>query len=555
MARKIKDYRIAPDEIFLDDSNLPSLNTHQFEGRIERPISKFSLYLTGVFFATVAIFFLGRVAYLQIVSGQEYAERSKNNSLRQTVILPSRGIIYDRNGVELAWNKPERAYINQPGFSTLLGYLGFPNDNEVTGTSTFAEKEHIGRAGIEKQMSEALTGTKGLRVEEVNVKGEVVSESSLKQAGSGQAVTLSIDSRLQTQFFTTIKSVVLDRGFGGGSGIIINVKTGELLALTSFPEYDSNIMTSHSDSSAITAFFTDPRKPFLDRAVSGLYAPGSIFKPIVALGALNEHTIDPLKQIFSSGQLEIPNPYNPKEKTIFKDWKAHGWVDMRQAIARSSDEYFYQVGGGFQGQKGLGIANIEKYARMFGLATTTGIELPNEAIGVIPSPEWKATVFNGEPWRLGNTYHTAIGQYGVQVTPIQMARAVATIANKGTLLKPTILKWTGSTTPPSEKLPIPREYFEIIHEGMRLGVSSANGTGHGLDVPYVKITSKTGTAELGVSKSRVNSWVMGFWPYDNPQYAFVVSLESGPRTNTIGGVFVMRTMFDWMWTNLPEYLK
>jgi len=555
MARKIKDYRIAPDEIFLDDSNLPSLDTNQFEGRIERPISKLSLYSAGIVFSFIAIFFLGRVGYLQVVQGRQYADRSKNNSLRQTVILPSRGIIYDRNGVELAWNKPERTYIDLPGFSNLDGYMGFPNDDEVAGTSTFADKEQVGRAGIEKQFNDFLTGTKGLRVEEVNVKGEVVSESSLKQAGSGQAVNLSIDSRLETKLFETIKSVVEDRGFGGGSGVIINVKTGELLALTSFPEFDSNIMTSHSDSAAITGFFTNPKKPFLDRAVSGLYAPGSIFKPIVALGALTEHTVDPLKQIFSSGQLEIPNPYNPKEKTIFKDWEAHGWIDMRHAIAESSDEYFYQIGGGYPGQTGLGIANIEKYANLFGLARPTGVELPNEATGVIPSPQWKAATFNGEPWRLGDTYHTAIGQYGVQVTPLQMARVAAAIANEGTLLKPTILKWTSSTTPAGEKLPIAKGSFDIVHEGMRLGVTSGRGTGHGLDVGFVNIASKTGTAELGVSKARVNSWVMGFWPYENPKYAFIVSMESGARTNTIGGVFVMRTMFDWMEGNLPEYLK
>lgn len=560
---RFKDHRITPDEIFLDDSNLSALDTHQFEGRMEKPISKLTLFFTGLAVGFLAFVFLARVGYLQLVAGQDYADRSQNNSLRHTVILPPRGIIYDRAGVELAWNKPERAYIATAGFSNLLGYLGWPNEESATTTKTvYAEKEQVGKAGLESRFNGSLTGEKGVRVEEVNVKGDVVSNYSIKPAASGQPVRLSVDSRLQAKLFETIRSTVSDRGFTGGAGVIMAVNTGELLALVSYPEFDSNIMTNHSDPTAIKNFLADQRKPFLDRAVGGLYAPGSIIKPVMALAALNEGIIDPHTKILSTGQLEIPNPYNPKEKTIFKDWKAHGWIDMWRAIAESSDEYFYQLGGGYQSQKGLGIANIEKYALMFGLARPTGVELPNEATGAIPSPEWKAANFNGEPWRLGDTYHTVIGQYGMQVTPLQMAQMVSAIANEGTLVHPTLLK-VGTTTGSDiknfavgagEKIPIPKKYFDIVHDGMRLAVADAAGTAHGLDVSYLKIAGKTGTAELGVSKARVNSWAMGFWPYEQPKYAFVVVMESGPRANTIGGVFVMRTFFDWLAATLPEYL-
>jgi penicillin-binding protein 2 len=556
MSRKIKDYQIAPDEIFLDDSNLPELDDNQFEGRIERPISKTTLYLAGAALFALFMIFLGRVAYLQIVQGANYADRSKNNSLRHTVILPPRGIVYDRAGTELAWNKPDRTYIGKPGFSILLGYLGFPDDERATSATAYAEKELIGRAGVERQFNDQLTGQKGVRVEEVNVKGEVVSNHSLRQAESGKQVDLSIDARVQEKLFNTIGAVVNDRGFSGGAGAIMNVRTGELIALVSYPEYDSGVMTSHNDPEAIRRFLSDERKPFLNRAVGGLYAPGSIIKPVMALAALAEGIIDPNKRILSTGQLEIPNPYNPKEKTIFKDWKAHGYIDMRRAIAESSDEYFYQIGGGYQGQKGLGIAKIDKYLTMFGLSRATGFELP-EATGTIPTPDWKAKTFNGEPWRLGDTYHTAIGQYGMLVTPLQMVRMAAAIANEGTLLKPTIFKVAEKATSSSgtEKIPIDKKYFDIVHEGMRLGVTDANGTGHGLDIPAVRVASKTGTAELGVSKSKVNSWVIGFWPYDDPKYAFAVAMERGARENTIGGVFVMRTFFDWLAVYLPEYLR
>lgn len=559
MRKSKKNYQIEPDEIFLDDSNLSALDDSQFEGRIEKPIAKMSVYLAGGFFFLIMFALLGRIAYLQVVEGSAYADRSQNNSLRQTVIVPSRGLIYDRNQVELAWNAPDRQYIKLPGFSNLLGYLGYPSDREVNNsTTTFAEKEQVGKAGLEKQFNNLLTGLKGLRVEEVDVHGDIVSENSLQPAVSGQTLNLAIDSRLQTKLFEIITQVVKDRGFAGGSGVIMDVRTGETLALTSYPEYDANIMTSRSDLSAITRFLTDPGKPFLDRVVSGLYTPGSVFKPIVALGALNEGVISPDTSIYSSGQLVIPNPYNPKEKTVFRDWRAHGWVNMYEAIAQSSDEYFYQIGGGYQNQKGLGITNIDKYAQMFGLGQTTGIELPNEEDGVVSSPAWKAANFEDKTWRIGDTYHTAIGQYGTQVTPIQMARVIGTIANGGTLINPTVLKYTGSSTlaaPLGKKLAIAQSYFKVVQTGMRLGVTSPDGTGHGLDVPYVEIASKTGTAELGVSKARVNSWVVGFWPYENPHYVFTVVLESGPRENTIGGVFVMRTLFDWMSVNLREYLN
>jgi len=553
MRQKIKNYNIDPDEIFLDDSNLPSLDLHQFEGRLEKPISKKVIFLVGMVFFLIGFSFFVRIGYLQAVEGGSYAERSKNNSLRHTVIIPSRGIIYDRNKVELAWNKPERVYLEQSGFSHILGYLGYPNDEEILTSDSFAEKEQIGRAGVEKTFNDILVGEKGVRIEEVNVRGEVVSDYSLKPAESGRSVELSLDSRLQDMLYRTIKQTVIDRGFEGGAGVIIDINTGEVISMVSYPEYDSNIMTSRSDNSAIQKFLTDSSKPFLNRAVGGLYTPGSIFKPIIAIGALSEKIIDPNKQILSTGALVIPNPYNPKENTIFKDWKAHGLVDMRLALAVSSNEYFYQIGGGYKDQKGLGIANIEKYAKMFGLGSATGIELQNEADGIIPNPTWKAENFKDEVWRIGDTYHTSIGQYGVLVTPLQMVRMVSAIANSGTLVKPTLLKQATSTVPVGKKLPIPESYFNIVQEGMQMAVKV--GTGRGLNISAISVGAKTGTAELGVSKEMVNSWVIGFWPFEKPHYAFAVVMEKGSRHNNIGGVFVMRTLFDWLPKNLPEYLK
>jgi penicillin-binding protein 2 len=226
---------------------------------------------------------------------------------------------------------------------------------------------------------------------------------------------------------------------------------------------------------------------------------------------------------------------------------------MVQAIAVSCDVYFYEIGGGYQNQKGLGIANIEKYSKLFGFGDPTGIDLPSEKEGIIPSPEWKIANFKGDPWRIGDTYHTAIGQYGFQVTPMEMARAVGAIANSGKLLTPHLI--LGDTVKEKQitVLDLKKDYFNIVQEGMRQAVST--GTAVSLNVPYVEVAAKTGTAQLGVAKNKVNSWVIGFFPYKNPKYAFAIMMEAGPSTNGVGASSIMRQLLDWMSTNTPEYFK
>jgi len=272
----------------------------------------------------------------------------------------------------------------------------------------------------------------------------------------------------------------------------------------------------------------------------------------MAIAALAEGVITPEKQILSTGSISIQNPYYPNIKSVFNDWKAHGLVDMWRAIAVSSDVYFYAIGGGYEDQKGIGIANIEKYARMFGFGELTGIDITDEKSGTIPNPEWKAKMFEDGVWRLGNTYHTVIGQYGFQTTLLQALRAVAGIANDGTLVTPHLLKDPTQEVSTS-KIPILQQHLQVAREGMRQGVTS--GTVTGLGVGYVSVAGKTGTAEIDAGKKYINSWVVGFFPYEKPRYAFAIVMERGPHDNTIGGVYVMRQMFDWMNQNTPEYIK
>ncbi|MGB8815796.1 MAG: penicillin-binding transpeptidase domain-containing protein [Minisyncoccia bacterium] len=548
---------IDPDEIFLDSTNLPNFNVHQFEGRIEKSISIRTIVFLVSFFCIIFFLFIFRVGDLQISKGKMYFTRSENNIMRNTLIFAKRGVISDRNDVKLAWNtenknNPEfadRKYINTSGLSILLGYLKYPLKDKY---GFYYSNAFVGKDGVEKFYDKELSGENGIRIVEVDALGKKQSENVIKPPVDGDSLKLSIDSRIQSKFYDLISSLAHRVGFSGGAGVIMDVHTGEILAMTSFPEYSSQILTD-GDNSAINKYLKDSNKPFLDRVLDGLYAPGSIVKPYMAMAALNEKIIDPLTNILGTAYITVANPYDPAHPSIFKDWKAQGYVDMRHAIAVSSDVYFYEIGGGYEKQKGLGIANIERYMKEFGFGSAIPSDFFNSVSGTIPSPEWKALNFNGEKWNIGNTYHTSIGQYGFQVSLIQVIRAVASIANYGTLLSPTIILGDTSEIKNLKKLDFNYDYYKIVKEGMRLSVTE--GVAMGLNTKDVEIAAKTGTAELGVYKQFVNSWVTGFFPYDNPKYAFAVIMEKGPVKNTTGGVFVMRGLIDWMAVNTPEYLK
>ncbi len=557
MFGKKKKYEpnIHPDEIFMDAKNIPGFEVERFEGVIEKPISRKSFWALGIFFAAVILIFAVKIFSLQVVYGRSFALRSENNRLRKVSILPNRGIIYDRNGKKLAWNGMDsRSYSNLPGLDNVIGYVGFPSKKDSHSEKELFSKEMVGKDGIEKKYNNILKGKVGLKLMETDSKGKLVSESVQRNPQNGQSVVLSIDANLQSKFFKILKSVSDGRDFLGGAGLLIDVKNGEILSMVTYPEYDSAVLSRGGPKEEIKKLINNKNKPFLNRAISGLYSPGSIIKPLMAVAALNEHIISPEKKIFSSGKISLPNPYFPGKRSVFLDWKAHGWVDMRRALAVSSDVYFYEIGGGFEDQRGLGIKKIMEYSHKFGLGSLTGIDLAGEKKGLVPSPEWKKNNTSDSMWRIGDTYNTSIGQGFYQVTPIQMAVYVSAIANGGKILTPRLTKVPnkGDFKIVSRDLGIPAAYFKVAREGMRMSVLL--GTSSGLNISSVKIGAKTGTAQVGISKKHVNSWVMGFFPYDKPRFAFVVVMEKGPSENLVGGLYVARQLFDWMSLNTPEYL-
>lgn len=558
--RYITGREIDPDEILLDSSNLPNFDTAQFEGRIEKPIGKGVFTILGGIVGFIFFIFAWKIADLQIVQGSAFKEQAEDNRLRSVPIFASRGVIYDRNGIELAWNDhdqedefPRRAYTEKDGFGHVLGYVKMPQKDAA---GFYYRESYEGEEGVERFYDEDLSGENGMRLSEIDARGAIISENIVDPAHDGLPLTLAIDARIQEKLYAVIKDLAGQIPFRGGAGIIMDAKTGEIIAMTSFPEYDPNMFTKKTDTEEIRKTLNNSATPLLNRATNGLYAPGSVVKPIVALGALNEHVIDPKKQILSTGSLEVVSPYDRTKKTIFRDWKAHGLVDMERALAVSSNVYFFTIAGGFGEQKGLGITKLESYFRLFGLGALTGVDLPSEEDGFIPTPRWKKEKY-GDEWRLGDTYNTGIGQYGVQATPLQIVRLAAAISQDGRFVRPHIARALGNgkgrrlVVAEEEQLPIPGEYFSVVKNGMRKVV--VEGTGSALNVPFVTVAAKSGTAEIGASKAHVNSWIMGFFPYENPRYAFAVVMEYGSRANLVGGSYVMRQTLDFMAQETPEY--
>lgn len=550
--KRIKNRELAPEDIFLDSSNLPAFDKERLEGRLETPVASQAYLGIGLTVTLLLIGLIAQAANLQIVQGDSFAEKSERNRLRPVTLFAERGAILDRNGVPLVENKPtedgfvERTYAS-PGFAHLLGYVSYPKKDS---SGNFYETEIEGLAGTEAAFNEKLAGVNGKHLIEEDALGTIQSEGSVVPAIAGEDITLAVDSRAQEAFAQAVGELADRIPFLGGSAILMDVETGEIHALVSYPEYDPNILSRGDDADTIARYSVDTRRPYLDRAVSGLYTPGSIVKPMIIAGALADGIITPSTTIVSEGQISIPNPYDPDHPTIFKDWKAHGATDARGAIAVSSDVYFYAVSGGYRDQKGLGIERLAFWYDAFGFTSPTAVELGLEATGFVPTPAWKEETY-GEPWRLGNTYHTGIGQYAMQITPLEAVRAVAAIANGGKLVKPTIL---AHQMPSGESIAISPDALKVARDGMREGVSY--GTSVGLnDLSFVDVAGKTGTAQLGANNEWYNSWAVGFFPYEKPKYAYVVVMERGPAGNAVGGIYVTHQALTKLHETAPEYFE
>lgn len=455
---------------------------------------------------------------------------------------------------------PSRRYVDEPTLAHILGYIGkLPAEEaEALTAQGYPLDGHIGLSGVESVYEDALRGDPGRRLVLSDPQGREVELLASDSARPGADAVLSIDLGLQRATASALARG-MDAGMAVvrtntgqqreapiqlGAALVMDVHTGELLASVSLPSYDTNLFMD-GDDEAIERVFTDKANPLIDRTYMSPRSPGSIFKPLVALAALEEGTATENTHIYSSGAISIPDQYNPGVVYVFRDWMAHGDLDMRRALARSSDVYFYYLVGGYQDFEGMGPDTLAKWARAAGLGRTTGLDLPGEITGLVPDTEWKEDEF-GESWLLGDSYPYSIGQGYLTVTPLQMAVLTSAIANGGDLLEPRVVHGfrSGGIVKPlpvqtTGHLEASEAHYEVVREGMRAAADPAGTAFTG--VPQgVTMGGKTGTAEFGQpypdGEFDTHGWYMGFAPYDNPEVAVVVYLEYGVGSTHAGPV-------------------
>ena len=453
-------------------------------------------------------------------------------------------------------NNTVRDYKAGTAFSHLIGYMGKINRDEFEAAAElYTIFDWIGRAGIEKSYEDALRKNPGsIRIER-DALGNLISQEVVSLPESGDSLVLWLDAGLQEKINEVLKNKIAELGAKGGVAVALNPKTGGVLSMVSLPDFDSNLF--QQSSGELSSLLQEPSQPLFNRAISGKYLTGSTIKPLIASAALEEKIISPQKQIYSSGAIEIPHRYDPKIVYTLHDWAAHGWVDMKKAIAQSSNVYFYTVGGGYGDQKGLGPTKIKNYLELFGWTEKTGIDLPGEVQGFVPDPEWKRAAF-GEGWWDGDTYFLSIGQQYLQITPLEIVTAFGAIANGGKLLEPQVVKEVvDSQKNVIEKFEsqvlrenfISPENLEIVRQGMRQAVTGENSplaSAVILNSLPVPVAAKTGTAELG--SDYFHNWVTVFAPYEDPEIVITIMVENvkGVQAAVLP---VVREVLEWYFLN------
>jgi penicillin-binding protein 2 len=433
-----------------------------------------------------------------------------------------------------------RDYPDGRMFSSVLGYIGLPTAKDLEKRPELSGEDFIGKAGVEAYYEDDLRGIPGLKVKLRDARGQELDEHERSAPESGKTLQLTLDADLQRYFYDRMSAALTALDRTGGIGMAMNPKTGEVLALVNFPVYDNNIFTLSGFGEERLSLLRDTTRPLFDRAISGVYSPGSTIKPLVGVAALAERIIEPERTIFSPGYLDIPNPYQPDKPTRFVDWRFQGEVDLGAALAQSSNVYFYEVGGGASGIAGLGITRLRQWWQKFGLEEPTGIDMPGEATGFLPSPEWKERRF-GRPWLLGDTYNVSIGQGDLQVTPIALLNYISAIANGGVFHRPVV---NGSA---ERKIlrDLSRYSYEIkeVQKGMLQAVEAKMGTAHTMnDLPF-RVGGKTGSAQIN-NNANENAFFVGYAPYENPEIAILVMVEDA-KQGSLNAVPIAKDVLNW----------
>jgi len=418
----------------------------------------------------------------------------------------------DLPGVAVRLNA-KRFYPSAEATAHLLGYLGEIDRERITRLKSYGYdlKDKVGMSGLEETLDIFLRGERGGEQIEVDSLGRKVRLIGYRPSSFGKDVETTIDLELQQLAYAAM-------GQHNGAFVVMDVASGEVLVLCSKPSYDPNVFIDRSDMNRLSAYLTSSEAPFMDRAISGQFPPGSVFKVVTAAAALKARRFPVAMTYVCRGRLKVGDRY-------FKCWSEHGEQDFFQAMGHSCDTYFYHLG--FHASAD----GMTRMAHQFGLGRKTGIELGQEAAGFVPSRVWKnLTLF--ENWYDGDTANFAIGQGFVLVTPLQLARLMAAVANGGLLPSPHVTKTIGGEPVvgrPAERVDFPAEDLTMVRQALRYPVSLPDGTAHSLDIEGLDICAKTGTAQVGGGVS--HAWVAGFFPADSPRYAFCVFLEHGESSH------------------------
>ncbi|MBD3413756.1 MAG: penicillin-binding protein 2 [Candidatus Aminicenantes bacterium] len=430
----------------------------------------------------------------------------------------------------LLQTESKRMYPLETLAAHVLGYL-----QEISPSELKSEKQKgyeigdlIGKKGIEKEYEDLLSGEKGMALEVVDSEGRVIRQFNQKQSKNGENIRLTLDLDMQKQM-----EIILEGR--EGAGVVLNAKTGEVLAMASYPNFDPNKFITRFTPEQWMELIQDPDFPLENRAIRGLYSPGSLFKPLVAMGALDSNIISDRSSFVCQGTTYI-------YRHPFSCWyePGHGRVNLYTGIKNSCNIYFYNVG------KNLGIRRIADTARVFGFGSPTEIDLPGEKRGLVPDPEWKQTA-RGEPWYPGETIPVSIGQGPLLVTPLQVAVYISVIANRGKKVIPHLFlsgSFSEESGPREEKsvlTDIPRDFrhsdFEKVITGMWMAVNE-QGTARAAQVKEFDVCGKTGSTQVVSSeterkmeergkKIETHSWFTGFAPRNDPEVIVAIIIEYG----------------------------
>ena len=428
----------------------------------------------------------------------------------------------------------------------LVGYVGgiTVQDLRRVDEKRYRGSNHIGKSGVEYSYESRLHGEPGSRVVETNASGRALRELEMNRPTAGESLYLTIDARLQKAAFDAL-------GDQDGAVVAMDPNTGGLLALVSKPSYDPDLFVDGISHINYKRLITDPHKPLFNRALQGQYPPGSTVKPVMALAGLETDQIEADKQVWCPGFITLPGSNHR-----YRDWKrsGHGWVDMPEAIFRSSDVYFYKLG------LKLGIDNIHRYGELFGLGARTGVDLPRENSGIMPSRAWKNGTRN-QPWYPGETLNTIIGQGFMTTTPLQLAQMTSRIAGRGDGYKPHVLRaWknpvdgsvTSSTPTPLRPIQLnDPAHWQVVIKGMEEVIGNPRGTAYhyvGQNLDYT-IAGKSGSAQVTKlaqneaapdledveHQFRDHALFVAFAPIENPEIAVAVLVEHGGGGSSVAG--------------------